>query len=140
MQESRLDPTSCTGTRDWQPVFSPKCYAGQLLGPVGGPEKVLVEVKSYESGKGHMDVYWHRDLHGTVCQYKSFTMTRQDIAIDLSDCLPHDENWKDVKEVTMKYCSDSDTVLVTAVGAHRGHFSYANMNQIMCPDGAEFIV
>jgi hypothetical protein len=95
--------SSCTGSAD---PPGAECYEGKA-GALGVTETVKVSVKSFGSGKGTMDLSGS-GIQSITCTGKSFTKTGQDLAVDLSDCLP-----EKVTISSVRYCSDSDSIRVT---------------------------
>merc|ERR1711908_240977 len=72
-----------------------------------GTEDVKVNVKSFASGKGSLDLAGS-GIEAFTCKDHSFTKSGQEIAVDVSDCVPSGISVSDVK-----YCSDSNQIKVT---------------------------
>jgi len=94
---------TCSGTSD---PAAATCYEG-AAGALGVKETVKVSLKAYASGAGTLDLTG-TGIQGFTCADHSFSKSGQDIATDLSDCLP-----SGVTVPSVKYCSDSDTITVT---------------------------
>merc|ERR1712046_395179 len=97
------DMASCSGSA---PPAAGTCYEGSA-GALGVTETVKVNLKSYGNGAGTMDLTG-TGIEGFTCADHSFTVSGQEVNVDLSDCLPSGVTLPDVK-----YCSDSDTITVT---------------------------
>merc|ERR1712048_658231 len=93
------EASTCTGSAD--PVAG-VCYQAKDLG-----ETVMVDLKTYASGKGTMSLT-ASGLIGITCADHQFTKSDQAISADLSDCLPDGVTLESVN-----YCSDSDAIEVT---------------------------
>merc|ERR1719262_1046405 len=89
--------TACSGSSD---PSSGTCYEG-TAGALGVKETVKVNLKSYSSGAGSLDLTGTGIL-GFTCADHSFSKSGQDVSVDLSDCLP-----SGVTVPEVKYCSDS---------------------------------
>ena len=97
----------CSGSED---PAAGACYEGSA-GALGVTETVKVNLKTYSTGAGSMDLTG-TGIKGFTCTDHSFTKSGQDVSADLSDCLPDG-----VTVPALKYCSDSDTIAVTVKDA-----------------------
>jgi hypothetical protein len=95
---------ACKGSGDIP--ASSGCYEGKA-GALGLTEDIKVDVKSYASGEGTIDLTGS-GIEGFTCKEHSFTKSGQQISVDVSDCVP-----KAIAVSDVKYCSDSDQVKVT---------------------------
>jgi len=89
---------TCTGSAD---PTAGVCYQGATLG-----ETVKIDLKTFASGKGKLSLTG-AGLKAFTCGDHDFTKSGQDVTTDLSDCLP-----SGVTVESVKYCSDSDNVVV----------------------------
>merc|ERR1711959_151889 len=103
-ESNEIDFATCTGSSD--PPSDSTCYEGKA-GALGLTEDVKVDVKSFASGKGTLDLSGS-GIEAFTCKDHSFTKSGQEISVDVSDCVPHAITVSDVK-----YCSDSDQIKVT---------------------------
>lgn len=101
---SDVELTTCTGSGD--PKATSACYEG-AAGALGLKEHVKVDVKSFASSNGVMDLSGS-GIESFTCKDHKFTKSGQEIKVDVTDCVPSAITVSDVK-----YCSDSDQIKVT---------------------------
>merc|ERR1711966_178847 len=106
------------------------CYEGQA-GALGVKETVKVNLKKFSSGAGTMDLTG-TGIQGFTCADHAFTKSGQEVAVDLSDCLPSGVTVPDVK-----YCSDSDTITVTVKDAAVPVPITATLKKVSCAESNE---
>jgi hypothetical protein len=98
---------------------------------LGVKETVKVNLKKYSGGSGTMDLAG-TGIQGFTCADHSFTKQGQEVAVDLSDCLPSGVTVPDVK-----YCSDSDTITVTVKDAAVPLPITATLKKVSCAESNE---
>jgi len=122
--------SSCKGSDD--PVITePTCYQGKG-GALGLTETVLVKIKDFADSKGSLD-FSGAGIIGFSCPGKTLTKSGQDIQFsDSTDCLP-----TGVEVSAVKYCSESDTVMVTVKDKVVPLPVSALLSKVSCPSEVE---
>lgn len=122
----------CSGSLD-PSGSAPWCYAGKKEA-LGLQEMIQVKVSDYAQGSGTLDVI-ASGYKSLSCAGRHFTKKGQSISADLGSCLPSGATISD-----LKYCSDSDSIVVTLKDSAVPLPLEVTLTKAACPHGDEIVV
>jgi hypothetical protein len=96
--------TACTGSADPPSDAFPVCYKGSAS-VLGLSETVTITLKQLSGEKGIIDIVGEGVVH-LDCTDRPISKSGQDVTVDVGKCI------KNTTFDTLKYCSDSDTILL----------------------------